>query len=210
MTRRSGFIAVACVAIILSTSAVADVTLVVERPTWKAGDTWPLQRTNVRDGTVSTFRWAVTATRPDGSYTIDFGGRPEIRDADFNSEPASGPEYKAPWFRWPQRVGDRWTYDLPLKMAVGNGSESTTREVIAAETIEVPAGRFECLKIASTQTRMSTDPRVQWSNYSTTTERTDWFCPAVRGVAKRIEVSRDIYGKYSRMEAVMVSYHISD
>jgi len=210
MAPRSAFIAVACVAIIHSTSVVADATLVVERPTWKAGDTWTLKRTNTRNDSVSTFHWSVTAARPDGSYTIDFGGRPEIRDADFNVEPANGPEYKAPWFRWPQRVGDRWTYDLPLKMEIGNGSESTTREVIATETVEVPAGRFECLKIASTQTWMSTDPRVKWSNYSTLTERTDWFCPAVRGVAKRIEVSRDIYGTYSRMEAVLISYRIAD
>ena len=52
-----------------------------------------------------------------------------------------------PWFAWPLEVGKRWTYQ-------GVWEEQDTKQdlnnrfaVVAVEAVEVPAGRFEALKV---------------------------------------------------------------
>ena len=83
--------------------------------------------------------------------------------------------------RWPVKVGD--TFDCTENAAFSNGWKLKYElkcTVEAAETIEVPAGKFETLRITA---------KGYFNNVTNNTngrhERTLWYAPAVRGEVKR-------------------------
>ena len=52
-----------------------------------------------------------------------------------------------PWFVWPLEVGKRWTYQGVWEEPGATRDLSNKFAVVAVETVEVPAGRFEALKV---------------------------------------------------------------
>jgi hypothetical protein len=206
-TRELAIVIVTLVAIVSSTACRSQA--VAERPTWNAGDAWRFKRTIEPQGASTLYWWTVVATLPDGGYSLGIGNRTERRDANLEVVPEAGPEYKMQWQRWPLRVGDRWSYEIPVKLDAGNGSQVTQREVVGAEKVTVDAGSFDCLRIESQTTRMTYNAMMaSRPNYSSTWERTDWYCPSIRQVAKTAEIWRDGYGNTSRTEWVLVNYHL--
>jgi hypothetical protein len=184
---------------------------VVERPAWKAGDTWHFRKTDMKTGVATTSRRAIGQVRADGGYTVvDGKGRTRDMDADMQLEPEDGAGGASAWQRWPLRVGDAWSWEVPIAMDAGNGTSIFRREVVGVESIVVPAGEFECLRIESTHARMIYDARrMSRPGSSTSTETTTWFCPAVRSHAREVVTRRDGYGGFARSETVLVRYRLA-
>ncbi len=172
---------------------------------------WQWQRTDLRTGAVTKLTHTIGPARPDGGYLVVFGdGRTQKRDANFQVEPEAGAEFKVPWNRWPLRVGDRWTWEVPVKVEAGNGTATGGREVVSAEKVVVPAGEFECLKIESQDTRMIYDARrMSRPNYSSSRDTTTWYCPSIRHFAKQVETWRDGYGGLMQTEIILINYFVS-
>src|SRR4029453_6994183 len=71
-----------------------------------------------------------------------------------------------PWFVWPLEVGKRWTYQGFWEEHESKRDLSNRFAVVAVEAVEVPAGRFETLKVVR-----ESDSR-DYDEY--------WYAPAVR------------------------------
>ena len=71
-----------------------------------------------------------------------------------------------PWFAWPLEVGKRWTYQGVWEEQDTKRDLNTRFAVVAVEAVEVPAGRFETLKVVR-----ETDSR-DFDEY--------WYAPAAR------------------------------
>lgn len=62
-----------------------------------------------------------------------------------------------PWFVWPLEVGRRWTHSGVFEDRAGR-RESTHQFVVeASETVEVPAGRFDALRVVRETTTLHFD-----------------------------------------------------
>jgi len=71
-----------------------------------------------------------------------------------------------PWYLWPLEVGQTWAHRGTLEEREGKTSYSDRFRVVAVEAVEVPAGRFETLKVVR-----ETDGR-DFDEY--------WYAPAAR------------------------------
>lgn len=72
-----------------------------------------------------------------------------------------------PWFVWPLNVGDRWHHRGGFEDRSGRGLNVDTFRVVTVELVEVPAGRFQALKIVREGQDGETDeywyaPEVRW------------------------------------------------
>ena len=52
-----------------------------------------------------------------------------------------------PWFNWPLEPGRRWTYRGTLRDATGSLQREDTFVVLGVELVDVPAGRFDTIKV---------------------------------------------------------------
>lgn len=184
---------------------------VAERPTWHAGDAWTLEKTDLRRGGSTEWTRTIVKALDSGGYEMSVANRTFQTDANGQEEPKDGPEYKGKWWRWPLRVGDKWEFELPIRMEAGNGKQVVTRQVEGFERIKVPAGEFDCFRISATRTRMTYDARrMARPSYSSVTRYKTWYCPAIRFIAREEEEWVDGYGGLERSESVLASYHLSD
>lgn len=62
-----------------------------------------------------------------------------------------------PWFTWPLEVGRRWTYQGFFEDQEGRKPSTDSFAVVAAELVEVPAGRFSTLKVVREGTSRDSD-----------------------------------------------------
>jgi hypothetical protein len=181
---------------------------IAERPEWKIGDTWNFQRKQEPGGVLDKWSRTIIDRLPDGGYTLMASvDRKWQTDADLNTIAIAGPEYRSAWWHWPLRVGETWAYDAKVVVQAGNSNDSVKREVKAFERIRVPAGEFECFRIESTWTRFSYDPRqMSRPNYSSSTDYVNWYCPAIRFIAREETLWRDGYGNTTRTVSELTSY----
>ena len=77
-----------------------------------------------------------------------------------------------PWFTWPLEPGRRWTYRGTLQDATASVQRDDTFLVIGSEVVEVPAGRFNSLKV------------LHESDWGDRDEY--WYAPDVRSYVKWI------------------------
>ncbi len=75
-----------------------------------------------------------------------------------------------PWFAWPPKTGKTWTHRATYEDRSGKTEFSDVFSVVAAETVEVPAGRFDAFKIVRETERRDSDQY--------------WYAPAVRFYVK--------------------------
>ena len=181
---------------------------VAERPVWKPGDTWIFERIAEPGREQTKWSRTIIEAQPGGGYTVMAGAnRTWQADADLNPIATAGPEYQTVWWHWPLRVGEKWTYDSKVVVQAGNASDRVKREVTAFERIRVPAGEFDCFRIVSTSTRFSYDPRLMSRpNYSASTDYVNWYCPAIRFIAREETLWRDGYGRTTRSVSELTSY----
>jgi len=72
-----------------------------------------------------------------------------------------------PWFQWPLVAGAKWTHQGRFEQREGTATYEDRFAVIGPETIEVPAGRYDAIKIVHETERRDGDeywyaPDVRW------------------------------------------------
>jgi hypothetical protein len=71
-----------------------------------------------------------------------------------------------PWFVWPLEAGRRWTHQATYEDANGKTEIADRFSVVATEMVEVPAGRFNAVKVVRETDRRDVDEY--------------WYAPEVR------------------------------
>jgi hypothetical protein len=98
-------------------------------------------------------------------YTLELHWAGRLRDSDSKVEFRMVPPQ--PWFVWPLEVGRRWTHRGTFEEPGKRTPHNDAFAVMAVETVEVPAGRFEAFKVARDTDRRDSDlywyaPQVRW------------------------------------------------
>jgi hypothetical protein len=143
-------------------------------PEWRRGDRWTYEVTSGTDRGTKTME--VVEVREIGNvpyYVVRLGDLDHYytRGLDWAAA-ARTSKVEArmipphPWFVWPLEVGKRWTYQGVWEEQESKQDLSNRFEVVAVEAVEVPAGRFETLKVVR-----ESDSR-DYDEY--------WYAPAVR------------------------------
>jgi hypothetical protein len=124
-------------------------------PEWRPGDRWTYLVTSGNDRGTKTLEvvevreisnvpyYVVRLGDYDHYYTRTLNWAAAIRTS--KVEARMIPPH--PWFAWPLEVGKRWTYQGVWEEQDSKRDLSNRFAVVAVEAVEVPAGRFETLKI---------------------------------------------------------------
>jgi hypothetical protein len=129
-------------------------------PTWRPGDRWAYVFTSGSEKRTKTIevrevkpingvRYYIvrnTDAEADQYWTMDLHWAASVRDAKVQARMVP-PE---PWFTWPLRVGQQWQHRGEFQQIDGKQQTEDTFVVVGSETVEVPAGTFEALKITRT------------------------------------------------------------
>jgi hypothetical protein len=75
-----------------------------------------------------------------------------------------------PWFMWPLEAGRRWSHQATYEDPNGKTEVTDRFSVVATETVDVPAGRFNTLKVVRETDRRDIDEY--------------WYAPEVRFYVK--------------------------
>ena len=99
----------------------------------------------------------------DQYYTLDLRWAASVRDSKVESRMVP----PQPWFVWPLEVGRRWTHRGTFEELEKKTQHNDSFAVVAVETVEVPAGRCQTLKVIRETDRRDTDiywyaPEVRW------------------------------------------------
>jgi len=92
-----------------------------------------------------------------------------------------------PWFTWPLEVGRQWIHEGVYEDRSGKRQANETFMIVGTETVEVPGGRFETVKIVREGQSADTDQY--------------WYAPDVRSYVKWILKRGD-----KRIEEELVEY----
>ncbi len=149
-----------------------------EPPEWRPGDTWTYQS---RAGTETQTRALEVleireiggirhyVVRTEGSehyYTMNLHWAGAARDRRVEARITP----PLPWFVWPLEVGRRWSHKGTYEEPTGKQEVETQFAVIASEIVEVPAGRFQSLKVVRESAGQYSDEY--------------WFVPEIRFYAR--------------------------
>lgn len=147
-------------------------------PDWRPGDRWlyglligteqgskTVEVVEVRDFNSAKY-YIVRVGALDHLYTtqLQWAGHARERKIESRMSPP------LPWFTWPLEPGRKWTYRGTLQDSSGTVTRSDNFIVLAAEVLEVPAGRFNTLKV------VHDSDRGDRNEY--------WYAPDVRSYIK--------------------------
>jgi hypothetical protein len=124
-------------------------------PRWRVGDRWVYEW--VSGGQVSTKTVEVAGVESVNGVTYYVAGVGEIQEyltlelhwaaSLRNSKVQARMLPPQPWYVWPLEAGQRWTHRAAFEDAQGRREQIHRFVVVGAETVEVPAGRFQSLKV---------------------------------------------------------------
>lgn len=143
-------------------------------PEWRTGDRWNFSWTSGTESGTKTLEivavrevnqvryYVVRLGDADALYTRELHLAGIVRESRVEARmvPAQ------PWYLWPLEVGQTWAHQGTFEERNGKTSYSDRFRVVAVEAVEVPAGRFETVKVVR-----ETDGR-DFDEY--------WYAPAVR------------------------------
>lgn len=169
-----------------ATPATPSVASATSPPEWRPGDRWTYDVTT--GGTLETKTTEVVEIKKlngvtyyvlrvgdvDHYHTLDLSWAAGVRDS--KVEGRMVPPH--PWVSWPLSVGRRWTHEGTWEDREAKRRYTDSFAVVAAETVEVPAGRFEALKIVRAA---GTEASDQY-----------WYVPAVRTYVRWVGRSEGI------------------
>jgi hypothetical protein len=147
-------------------------------PEWRPGDRWTYDLTSGNDRGAKTMEvievreianvpyYVVRLGDIDHYYTRNLNWAAATRDS--KVEARMTPPHQG--FVWPLEVGKRWTYQGVWQDENSRRDVSDRFAVVAVETVEVLAGRFEALKIVREGSTPGSDEY--------------WFAPAVRSYVR--------------------------
>ncbi len=175
---------------------VGALSTVASPPEWRPGDRWVYSWTSGAESGTKTVEvlevreinqvsfYVVRVGDFEHFYTRDLQWAGSVQDGKVVSR-MTPPQ---PWFVWPLDVGRRWTHRGTYEDRNGNTLYSDVFSVIGGEVVEVPAGRFEALRIARETDRRDSDQY--------------WYAPQVRFYVKWIGRRGD-----SQFEEQLREYH---
>jgi hypothetical protein len=124
-------------------------------PEWRAGDTWTYQSAAGTESQTQVLEvvdiqdiggvryYVVRIEASEHYYTADLHWAGSSRDKRVEARIVP----PLPWFVWPLDVGRRWSHRGVFEESGGKREFETEFAVTATEIVEVPAGRFQSLKI---------------------------------------------------------------
>jgi len=171
---------------------------VAERPEYKVGDRWRVERFDLmkREAT-SSREWRIAEMSP-ASMTQEFKNPvsgavvTSISDLDGNTLELAGRKFEPSymWYAFPLSVGKKWNNTVTYPNLDGEGTVTEERacEVLALEDVATKAGTFKAYKIKCDGTFTIAHNRIQ-RGLAGHSSSTDWFSPEVRRSVK-LEFSR--------------------
>ena len=155
-------------------------------PDWRPGDRWTydvIRGTDTSSKTLEVIEVREVGSVPyyvvrlgdvDHYYTRNLNWAAAIRDA--KVEARMSPPHQG--FVWPLEVGKRWTYQGTWEDQNSRRDINDRFAVVAVETVDVLAGRFEALKIVREGSTPGSDEY--------------WFAPAARSYVRWVSRRGDI------------------
>ena len=186
-----------CILVLAAFSEAAIGDPRAEKPEHRVGDTWVFKMVESPGEQVSEWSRSVVEVLPPDrlSVRIENGELYPYTIAGTRIRPR-GTEYSRELMRFPVYVGDRWTF--ARKIPEGSLEEKGTGAVVAYETLNVPAGTFECFRHdveAWINRGVQSTVHIKWKR---------WYCPSIRWIAKEVietEVGTS-YGPATRTSSV--------
>lgn len=183
----------------------AEVTFPVKRPVLSAGDTFTFQKKDLTNDSVLGNQIVTITGRSESGYSLTVD-----KNLDFNTTPMEelspdlgwrgkidGKPSDAKWLDFPLVQGKTWKSHALWKNPIGAiGDEDIDYTVAGVETITVPAGTFEAVKVHGTgwwqMTGMSVQGGVGRPSAKGQTQMMDvWYSPQAKAIIK-IEYSKTV------------------
>ena len=172
---------------------------VVDRPQPRVGDRWQFATRVVGGGAPLLLDHRLRERLPDGGFVIQVrragNAGPWLLqrfDAEFNRVarellPGESVHYEPafPLFRFPLHAGKRWALTVQQRQDGQPGQRTIEVEagVVGAETVEVPAGRFETFRIEAVH--RAGPVRI---------DTVYWYAAGARRSVRGVEISRSAQG----------------
>lgn len=159
----------------LPAAAPLPVARVESPPEWRPGDKWVYDWTSGRHSGTKTIQvleikevntvpyYVVKIGDMEHYYTVDFKWSGSVRDGRVTARMVP----PQPWLLWPLEVGSHWVHRGTYEDREKKRERNETFAVVAAETVEVPAGRFHAFKVVREAADRDSDqywyaPEVRW------------------------------------------------
>jgi len=160
--------------------AMPVASVIPSPPTWRPGDRWVYGWTSGAESGVKTVEaLEIMEINQVSFYLLRVGDAEAFWTRDLrwagamqDGRVASRMTPPQPWFAWPLRIGQTWTHRGTYEERSGRTELNDAFSVVAAETVEVPAGRFSAFKIVRETERRDSDQY--------------WYAPDVRFYVKWI------------------------
>jgi hypothetical protein len=144
-------------------------------PTWVVGDLWVYDWTSGKESGTKTVEVLGIREASNARYYVLRVGDVEHYYTDALHWAAAVRETKVearmvpaqPWFQWPLAAGARWSGQSRFEFRDGAVTHHDRFSVVGAESLEVPAGRYQTLKVTRETDRRDSDeywyaPDVRW------------------------------------------------
>jgi hypothetical protein len=158
-----------------TSETVSVASVVPSPPTWRPGDRWAYAWTSGGQSGIKTVEtvelkeinrisfYLVRIGDVEAFWTRDLQWAGTMLDGRVDSR-MTPPQ---PWFTWPLKAGQHWTHRGTYEDRSGKMEFNDVFSVVGAEVVEVPAGRFNALKIVRETARRDSDqywyaPEVQF------------------------------------------------
>jgi hypothetical protein len=185
--------------------ALAQMSFPIERPVLGAGDTFTFQRRDLANNTIIGTQTVTIGAGSESGYAVTVD-----KNLDFNATPVEefsldlgwrgkidGKPSDAKWLDFPLTAGKAWKSHALWKNPIGAiGDEDIDYTVVGIETITVPAGTLEAVKVHGTgwwqMTGMSVQGGVGRPSAKGQTQMMDvWYSPQMKAIIK-IEYSKNV------------------
>jgi hypothetical protein len=144
-------------------------------PDWRPGDRWVYEWKSGKDAGTKTAEvvearevnktpyYVIRIEGTDHFYTRDLHWAAIVRESRVEAR-MTPPQ---PWFLWPLDVGRRWEHRGLYEERGTRHEQANTFAVVAAESVQVPAGQFAAVKIVREGNRADSDqywfvPEMRW------------------------------------------------
>ena len=157
-----------------------------ERPELRPGERWQFVEYQTVPSTQPNREWIIARAGANGFEGTE-NGEPLRLDGELNVLESPRAQYSAPrLLRFPLSVGDEWRYESDwLFKATGSSGASTVRvQVLAFESIAVPAGSFGAYRLVARAHVLGKSPKGSLVDAEVVT--TYWYAPSARAVVRSI------------------------
>ncbi|HEY3068137.1 MAG TPA: hypothetical protein VGL09_20275 [Methylomirabilota bacterium] len=144
-------------------------------PTWRPGDRWTYAWTSGAErGTKTAEVIEIKDVKGVSYYVVRLGDSDHYYTRDLHwaaviseSKVVARMQPPQPWFMWPLEPKRRWTSESVFEQPNGTARFNDTFMVVGTEAVDVPAGRFQTVKIVRQTNKRDLDeywyaPEVRW------------------------------------------------